>query len=181
MGLDMYLTKKTHCGFEYEHRREEDGSIPLTTSGKISHIKPERVSEISERIGYWRKANAIHSWFVKEVQEGADNCGEYYVTRSKLKELLEAVNLVLATIDTAEGTVNNGQRMTEEGWEPIQEAGVVVTNPSVASGLLPTQPGFFFGGTDYDQWYVADLKLTQEIITAALADPVGDFYYSSSW
>lgn len=37
---------------------------------------------------YWRKANQIHNWFVQSVQNGEDNCGEYYVTHEKLNELL---------------------------------------------------------------------------------------------
>ena len=37
---------------------------------------------------YWRKANQIHKWFVDNVQKGEDDCGEYYVSHEKLKELL---------------------------------------------------------------------------------------------
>ena len=36
---------------------------------------------------YWRKANAIHKWFVENVQEGVDDCGEYEVTVEQLTEL----------------------------------------------------------------------------------------------
>lgn len=38
-------------------------------------------------VGYWRKANAIHNWFVKNVQDGEDNCEKYYVSREKMTEL----------------------------------------------------------------------------------------------
>ena len=31
-------------------------------------------------------------------------------------------------------------------------------NPLLAQTLLPTQDGFFFGSTDYDEWYLEDLK-----------------------
>ena len=47
----------------------------------MKHIK------ISCEIGYWRKANAIHKWFVDNVQGGNDNCGSYYVSLEQLKEL----------------------------------------------------------------------------------------------
>ena len=40
--------------------------------------------------------------------------------------------------------------------------------------------GFFFGGTDYDEWYYNDIENTIKILESALED--GDeFYYSSSW
>jgi hypothetical protein len=48
-------------------------------------------------IGYWRKANAIHSWFVRNVQNGVDDCDSYLVTKDKLKSLLMACELVLHT------------------------------------------------------------------------------------
>ena len=34
----------------------------------------------------------------------------------------------------------------------------VLNNHELASELLPTQSGFFFGGTDYDNWYFNDVK-----------------------
>ena len=48
---------------------------------------------------YWRKANQIHAWFVDNVQQGNDDCGEYYVSHEKLKELLSLVNKALAERD----------------------------------------------------------------------------------
>ena len=34
----------------------------------------------------------------------------------------------------------------------------VLKDHSLAHHLLPTQDGFFFGGTDYDEWYFDDVK-----------------------
>jgi len=34
----------------------------------------------------------------------------------------------------------------------------VLKNHELANELLPTQSGFFFGGTDYDDWYFSDVK-----------------------
>ena len=44
----------------------------------------------------WRKANAIHKFFVDTCQEGNDNCQRHYVSRENLEELLEAINTILA-------------------------------------------------------------------------------------
>lgn len=40
----------------------------------------------------------------------------------------------------------------------------VVKNPNKASELLPTASGFFFGSTNYDDWYFEDLKYTIDLI-----------------
>jgi hypothetical protein len=49
-----------------------------------------------DEIGYWRKANHIHQWFVENVQAGNDDCASYPVTQVQLSELLEVCNRVLA-------------------------------------------------------------------------------------
>jgi hypothetical protein len=46
-------------------------------------------------VGYWIKANAIHGWFVRNVQNGVDNCSPYLVTKDKMRNLLMACELVL--------------------------------------------------------------------------------------
>ena len=48
-------------------------------------------AEVAVTCAYWRKANQIHAWFVDNVQQGEDNCGEYYVSHEKLKELYNEV------------------------------------------------------------------------------------------
>jgi hypothetical protein len=52
------------------------------------------------------------------------------------------------------------------------------------SEILPTQSGFFFGSTDYDEWYVKDLEDTVKMLTDLLnEDPDGsaEYEYRSSW
>jgi hypothetical protein len=46
-------------------------------------------------IGCWRKANAIHAWFIRNIQNGVDNCRPYLVTNSKLRDLLMVCELVI--------------------------------------------------------------------------------------
>ena len=54
----------------------------------------------------------------------------------------------------------------------------------IASKLLPTQRGFFFGSTEYDEYYIEDLKHTKEVLEKVLNEV--DFennyvLYTSSW
>lgn len=133
-------------------------------------------------IGYWRKANAIHNWFVENVQEGEDNCQEYEVSREKMEELLDTVNKVLASTTLIDGEIQNGQRLEDGKWVPIMQKGMLLENAELAQVLLPTVSGFFFGGTDYNQFYYEDLIQTREILVKALAQPKElKFYYQSSW
>ncbi len=43
--------------------------------------------DLTIRVAYWRKFNALHAWFVANVQDDEDNCGAYIVTIDHLKKL----------------------------------------------------------------------------------------------
>jgi hypothetical protein len=154
MGLDMYLTKETYVKNWDWFKPEERWQITVH-KGEVEekNIKPSRISDITEQMGYWRKANAIHKWFVDNVQDGVDECQKSWVSMDQLKQLLNVVQTVL----------DNHDKATE---------------------LLPVQKGFFFGGTDYDEYYFQDLEDTKKIIeTIVEEDPEGkgSYYYQSSW
>jgi len=60
----------------------------------------------------------------------------------------------------------------------------VFDHPSLAEELLPSQAGFFFGSTDYDDWYMTDIKLTIDQIDKILKpikNDYADFIYRASW
>lgn len=108
-----------------------------------------------DEITSWRKANAIHKWFVDNVQDGVDDCGQYKVTKEHLIQLHNACNDVL-----------NDNNLAEQ--------------------LLPTQSGFFFGGTEYGDGYYYDLRETKNTIDYILEYKSYVFeddglYYYSSW
>lgn len=50
------------------------------------------------------------------------------------------------------------------------EIGKIVDNPSVAQKLLPTQNGFFFGSTDYTEWYAEQINDTIKDLEKVIAD-----------
>jgi hypothetical protein len=152
MGLDMYLYKKNYMRTDEFYKPEYRNEVVVKTGGEIDkNIKPERIKYVVEEVGYWRKANQIHKWFVDNVQEGNDNCGNYYVNSTTLEELLELCKQVR-------------------------------DDHSKAEELLPSTSGFFFGGTEYDEWYFNDIDNTIKIIEECLADEgADDFEYSSSW
>ena len=151
MGLDMYLEKRTDVRLWNFQKPEEQFEVVVKKGGvTYPKINAEKVTTVVEELGYWRKANQIHRWFVDNVQDGVDNCGEYFVPISSLEQLLE---LCLA----------------------------VKLDHSQAEELLPAASGFFFGNTDYDEWYYNDIDHTIVVLKEALSDKDASYYYSSSW
>lgn len=182
MGLDMSLTKRTYVKNWDWMKPEDTHLVTVLKGGKPTGIKPERVGEIIEDVAYWRKANAIHRWFVDQVQHGNDDCGEYLVSVEDLRDLLSRCSRVLEASELIEGEVTNGYKIENGKQIPIIEKGTVIKDPSRARKLLPTQAGFFFGSTEYDEAYLDDIKRTKDVLEELLAEePDGDYYYSSSW
>lgn len=118
---------------------------------------------LMEEVGYWRKANHIHKWFVDNIQDGEDDCAWHReVTSEDLEELL-AICKTIKSIVVMDGDF--------------------VTNPDDIADLLPTQSGFFFGSTEYDSWYMDSIDHTIDVITE-IFNTVDDnemLYYRSSW
>ena len=113
----------------------------------------------------WRKVNAIHKFFVDEVQGGNDNCERHYVSRGDLEILLDRINTIL-------------------------DIKTPVAREMKAEELLPTDiEGCFFGSKEYDDWYYQELKRTKDILekvfeyeeTAESGKCFDSFYYQSSW
>lgn len=151
MGLDMYLKANMFLSQFDDEENEISEKVK-----ELLHTMPGRINEIKSEAIYWRKANAIHKWFVDNVQDGNDDCGNYYVSQDDLRELKDICEKVLA-------------------------------DNSLAETLLPSQSGFFFGGTEYDEWYFKDLKYTAEEIGKLLKIHENEnvakwsYEYHSSW
>jgi len=184
MGLDMYLNKKTYVQ-RWDHQSEEEKfEVTVKLGGEpFKEIKMERVSFVEEQVAYWRKANAIHRWFVENVQGGHDDCRDAYVSREQIKELVDTCKQALSLIETVEGDCEAGITYHPNGKvERHRQRGRTVTNVKMLQETLPTQSGFFFGNTAYDEWYIRQLEDTVEMLESVLQESnTGDFYYSSSW
>lgn len=147
MGLDSYLIASISAD-----KRDANYQKIIDTL----RLKPDRNAswiDVNHNVAYWRKANAIHSWFVKNVQDGVDDCRKVFVSRDQLEKLVDLC------ID-------------------------IKTNKLKPENDLPTQSGFFFGSTEYDDYYKQDLEYTIDVISSILMNPdykEADFYYRSSW
>jgi len=104
-------------------------------------------------VAYWRKFNALHAWFVNNLQDGIDDC---QVSRQITKDDLEKLIYTL---------------------ESVKES------PIVANVILPTSGGFFFGSTSYDSYFMQDVESSIPIFKDLLeqVNEGSIFYYQSSW
>lgn len=175
MGLDMYLIERQRfCG----------GTMYVTVEGKDDYIRVDdgKSVTIERNAGYWRKANAIHRWFVDNVQGGNDDCNAYPVSDEQLRQLHDICQQVLDSVEMVEGTLNVGTSFGPNGAvEQLTEQGMVIAQPAIAEKLLPTQAGFFFGSTEYNEFYLDDIKHTVEVIKPLLDGKHGEIFYQSSW
>ena len=156
MGLDMYLEARKHVSKFANYQTEELSGDYLEI---VKHV-PAGADELGDFagaevkivIGYWRKVNQIHNWFIKECADGVDECQPIRVSLGKLLELRAMV----------EETLENKDKATE---------------------YLPTTEGFFFGGTEYDDYYWHGLERTKLILDKAISLPEDefDFIYQASW
>ncbi len=158
-------TKRDERGLSYDTPKENDLFTQLSDrrKGWVDKMSFSGIS-ISYPIGYWRKANAIHGWFVTNVQDGRDECQKSWVSPQNLRDLREACQAVLASRNNS--SVNVSEVAEENGLAP--------------------KAGFFFGGTEYDGWYYQDLEYT--IKTIDRLEAVGlfdnawtDIEYQASW
>jgi hypothetical protein len=157
MGLDMYLTAS-----KFVSSSDYGSEIPNAEFSKLIEIMnaesfvggfvPNITLDIS--VAYWRKANAIHQWFINNCTNGEDNCRPMHVSRKQLEQLLNFCKIV----DESK-------------------------NPNVANEVLPPQSGFFFGTTDIDEWYWDSVQETIEQLERCLSNVPEDwdFEYRASW
>ena len=160
MGLDMYLNKHVYIGANYADVNEVKGTINITKRGETIPINFNKVKYIVEEGAYWRKANAVHKWFVDNVQGGEDNCKEYYVEVEQLQELVDLCKQIM------------------HAYTHDEQKGI-----ALAQELLPTCSGFFYGGTEYGFNYFQDIQSTIIQLEPLIenTEKYTDYYYKSSW
>ena len=135
-------------------------SLYRSTSASTD-LKTDEFYDGLVEVAYWRKFNALHKWFVDNLQGGVDDCSYYEVKKQHLNDLFELLTKVNSLNPKYTGIPVNEEELEQ---------------------LLPTQPGFFFGGISYDERYFYDVDnaITQ---VKNLLD-IGEFenlYYNSSW
>ena len=109
---------------------------------------------VKVEVGYWRKVNAIHEYFVCNCANGVDECQEIEVYRETLVALKDICGQLSLTKDVEQ-----------------------------AKELLSPKGGFFFGSTEIDEYYFDKIEHTYELLTKILEKTPEDydFIYRASW
>lgn len=163
----LYIRKNEYCSKYY---KDEGIDFKLELPKDVSRFFPNltdlTVSRTTDyRVGYWRKANAIHNWILENCAardkwaDPIDDCRPIEIPLEKLEELLDTCKEVLE-------------------------------DHSLAKKLLPTLDGFFFGSTEYDEWYFRTIEATIDIIVpvikfmkhmSEIKDYTWSIIYQASW
>lgn len=193
MGLDMYLKRgKKIPKVSWEEYKEIRNKVLQDDKDTMEKYKDYIVhcgehfkwDDLVDEVGYWRKANQIHNWIVEHCQDGVDDCGLYQVSKSDLESLLFKCKSIVKCCPMIDGEVVNGYIYKDGEKIPNIEQGKVMTNSYVAESILPTASGCFFGGTNYDEYYMRSIINTITIIEKVLNETNFDeeyICYESSW
>lgn len=156
----MYLSADKYIsGYDFNGKEDVmqyNAILDITSMRKLASAHSPSAT-VKVTVAYWRKANAVHQWFVDTTQGGMDECQESYVAQEQLQELSDVcADALLAYHGHANAAPEN---------------------------ILPTTSGFFFGSTDYDEGYEYDLKDTIEQLAPLLKLEDNDisFSYHASW
>lgn len=154
MGLDMYLTARKYVsGWEHKDSKEKEEFNKLVESfGMSKLVTPEAPSGYIE----------LHVAYWRK----ANQIHKWFVEK----------------VQDGEDDCGKYYVEREQLKELRNQCQLVVDNPEQAANKLPTQPGFFFGSTDYDEYYLADLKDTiSQIDNVLQCSDDWEFEYHSSW
>lgn len=113
MGLDQYLYAREYISGKNHKRTDEGDYISEDNPAFVSvleavNLTGEEVADdfpaltVEVKVAQWRKAWQIHNWFVREIQDGDDNCKDYYVSREQLIDLRNLCQQVLDNPESAE-------------------------------------------------------------------------------
>lgn len=130
---------------------------------------------------YMRKANAVRKWFADNLENFEDN-GLTPITQENFEGIISTMESVVRDggltglyidykkfdeqIENEEDEDTRRKSWIElfDGWEKFVKDGGRKYEQfcEVANEKFPSSSGFFFGGTDYDAWYIRDLFVNLE-------------------
>jgi hypothetical protein len=153
MGLDIYFERVNKIDYQFEKKKNN-------------------VKELeTEEVAYFRKVNCLLPFFGYE-----DDCSTHPIEKCQIEDLVDTAKELLTIYGTFNAQLQlykvdlesykSDEKKTKliyqkinNLWQPFETA---------AQEKLPTTKGFFFGSTEYREWYVADLKDIVETFTKVL-------------
>lgn len=169
MGLDIFFHKckrENFAAYEKAHKEwagnePESGKISCEDFDKLDKDEQEKIrKDIQEwydkeptyadngisDIGYFRKVNFLMEFFAY-----TGNCEFKEISKEELEDLKERCKEISSIKPSKivhermkDGSKTERTVYSEEDIQKCEE-------------LLPTQSGFFYGSTEYDEWYFRDV------------------------
>ena len=142
----FYARKTTYKSFSKwdEPNRADETNYPEDLKTFSDYIYDRNFKSVQTetryQIGYFRKFNALHSYIVTTFANGIDNCQDIILYKKDVEQIKKVLDDVL-----------NAHQQVEKAKE-----------------LLPTQSGFFFGGTDYDEYYFSEAQVAADLMQSFL-------------
>jgi DNA topoisomerase IA len=142
MGQDMYLEAKRHLP------PYDAGLAPVRQAiGRAMGYTPPKekpgndatlmeITDVIVRVGYWRKCDPLHQWFVSNVLESYDDCRAAYVSPEVLAELEERLDGVREDPERA------SEHFVSEGDEPMSESDIDYTRKVVVHAKTLQERGW---------------------------------------
>jgi len=191
MGLDMYLEADVTCSdsdarvkaiFEAIHSNYPEGiadPIELYDS-EWSRNKDPRTKIVRDLVvQHFPVVDLENNWIGAQF--------DYTTLTLPLAYWRKANQIHRWFVEKTQGGIDECQR-SEVTRDQLFELRKLLKNtvwlPDHAPGLLPTQKGFFFGGTDYDDDYFADLNHTLEMLDRICEKGLTEqatIHYQASW
>lgn len=150
MGLDMYLHARSFLpGPPDSHAKGVEAAKIQALFPELDGMKDEFdesiVRSVEIQVGYWRKANHIHRWFVENCQGGKDDCHDHYVRHEQIGQLYRLCKQALSTRDASllprqAGFFFGGIAIDDSYWKDVEHTIEVCARALT----LPTRWSFMY-------------------------------------
>lgn len=180
MGLDIYV----------ERLRD---SKRLNKRGKAIYER--------EEVAYFRKVNCLIPFFENEMGGDVDNCKDFDISVEAMQKLVEVCDKLIQlhqqcgpvpdftecmpSREDGESAVDFEARQADYNAKLQAYRDGLRSRKDVACAIeeLPTRAGFFFGSTEYGEWYFEDLQHIKDEFSQVIADavPSDDFVFLISY
>lgn len=134
-------------------------TIPIKESDAVDCFDMGKFKKTE--VAYFRKVNFLLPFFGYE-----ENCSDIEIAKCEVEDLVASCNNVLALYDRHKTGELNETELVE-----------------MVSEDLPTEGGFFFGSTEYDEWYFKDVEYVLKQFTNVLneTDWENETLYMHCW
>jgi hypothetical protein len=147
----------------------------------LDHGFIQKRKGLEDKYYTFRKANHIHAYMINNFHNGIDDQKDFKVPISGIEEFQGVLKRVIKSLEESPKktiSIKVGRRNDEDIYRDVE----VFEDTSVAEELLPTRSGFFFGSTEYDDWYLEQCKEALEMCNEIMTSyPKGTIIYWCWW